>query len=261
MANNNQSLTSAFLVTDKIINILSPITASEQGNNLVYFLGVHQESAGKSLEIPAADDDLLRLKMFAEVGISVSQSNLNFKFIVDGLVSNNLIYSLDQSSPRRLQLTFKGWEKYEELSVAGQNKRKGFMAMKFPPKEEELCSPPHAHLMCLYTEFKQELLKNNYELSNPLLDNQQAGNIDARLEREIREAGFLIADLSHYNAGAYWEAGFAHGLGKKVFYTCHDSVTPHFDANHHTTIFWSEGKEKEAAEKLMATIYNTFTPM
>ena len=55
-------------------------------------------------------------------------------------------------------------------------------------------------------------------------DRPEAGLIDARLRNEIRNCRFLIADLSHANAGSYWEAGYAEGLGKPVIYTCEQSV-------------------------------------
>ena len=34
----------------------------------------------------------------------------------------------------------------------------------------------------------------------------------------------MISDLSHGNYGAYWEAGFAEGLGKAVIYTCERTI-------------------------------------
>lgn len=51
-----------------------------------------------------------------------------------------------------------------------------------------------------------------------------AGNIQARLEVEIRKARFVVAELSHHNNGAYWEAGFARGLGKPVIYMYNKEV-------------------------------------
>ena len=51
-------------------------------------------------------------------------------------------------------------------------------------------------------------------------EDPQAGSIDERLRVEIRKSRFLVADLTHGNPGAYWEAGFAEGLGKPVIYTC-----------------------------------------
>jgi len=48
----------------------------------------------------------------------------------------------------------------------------------------------------------------------------------------IRTARFVIADLTHDNNGAYFEAGFAEGLGLPVIYTCEagkfDAKKTHF---------------------------------
>lgn len=48
-------------------------------------------------------------------------------------------------------------------------------------------------------------------------------------------SGRLIADLTHGNRGAFWEAGYAEGLGKPVIYTCEASKfdeQSHFDTKH-----------------------------
>ena len=42
----------------------------------------------------------------------------------------------------------------------------------------------------------------------------------------IRDAKFVIADLTHDNNGAYWEAGYAEGLGKPVIYICEKETSP-----------------------------------
>ena len=89
----------------------------------------------------------------------------------------------------------------------------------------------------------------------------KAGLIDARMEVEIRLARFLIADLTHGNRGAYWEAGFAHGLGKPVFYTCEEGYfrrnSTHFDTNHHYTVMWSAEAPERAVDDLKAVIRRT----
>jgi nucleoside 2-deoxyribosyltransferase len=77
-----------------------------------------------------------------------------------------------------------------------------------------------------------------------------------------RQSKFLIADLTHGNAGAYWEAGFAEGLGKPVIYTCKkdvfDNKRVHFDANHHLTVIWNIATLENAAQELKNTIRATF---
>jgi nucleoside 2-deoxyribosyltransferase len=73
--------------------------------------------------------------------------------------------------------------------------------------------------------------------------------------------GTLIADLTHENRGAYWEAGYAEGLGKPVIYVCEKSkfetLTTHFDTNHHTTVLWDRNDLEKAASELKSTIRET----
>jgi nucleoside 2-deoxyribosyltransferase len=91
-------------------------------------------------------------------------------------------------------------------------------------------------------------------------DEPRAGLIDDRLRVEIRQSRFLLSDLTHANNGAYWEAGYAEGLGKPVIYLCKKEVfenpktRPHFDTNHHLTIVWDRETIQEDMERLVATI-------
>lgn len=64
--------------------------------------------------------------------------------------------------------------------------------------------------------FKPAAKLAGYDLYK-LDDEPRAGLIDDRLRLDIRTSRFLIADLSHANKGAYWEAGYAEGLGRPVF--------------------------------------------
>jgi hypothetical protein len=98
-----------------------------------------------------------------------------------------------------------------------------------------------------------------------LIDGQDAGLIDAQLRVMIRTARFLVADLSTGNKGAYWEAGFAEGLGLPVIYVCErgmwnsDDATkrPHFDTNHMNTVIWDQDQLHLAREKLRDMIRDT----
>ena len=108
--------------------------------------------------------------------------------------------------------------------------------------------------------FRPAVVSTGFELYR-LDDIPKAGLIDDRLRVEIRTSRFLISDLTHENAGAYWEAGFAEGLGKPVIYTCEkakfDSYKTHFDTNHHLTVIWDKEKPELANEQLKATIRAT----
>ena len=71
----------------------------------------------------------------------------------------------------------------------------------------------------------------------------------------------MLADLTHDNNGAYWEAGYAEGLGIPVIYLCEKKKfkkdKTHFDTNHCTTIPWETGNELEAMRDLISTIRTT----
>jgi hypothetical protein len=77
----------------------------------------------------------------------------------------------------------------------------------------------------------------------------------------------LVCDVTHTNLGAYWEAGFAEGIGRPVIFTCREDVLkdpkhechPHFDTNHMKTIPWSldPSTAAKAAEELTVTLRAT----
>lgn len=78
---------------------------------------------------------------------------------------------------------------------------------------------------------------------------EHINKIDDEIIAEIRRSRFLVADFTQGQDGArggvYYEAGFAHGLGIPVIFTCHaDSVKElHFDTNHYNHIVWNTPEE------------------
>jgi nucleoside 2-deoxyribosyltransferase len=58
-----------------------------------------------------------------------------------------------------------------------------------------------------YTPFRVDLRPHNEK-------------IDDRIVAEIRRSGLVVADFTGHRGGAYWEAGFAQGLGIPVIRTC-----------------------------------------
>src|SRR3546814_14354246 len=87
------------------------------------------------------------------------------------------------------------------------------------------------------------------------------------MRSQIRDAAFVIVDLTHDNSGAYWEAGYAEGLGKPVIYICEKAkfgkAKTHFDTNHCTTVVWTRDTGEEFRAELIATLrrsLNFFEP-
>jgi hypothetical protein len=149
-------------------------------------------------------------------------------------------------------LTLDGWRWYNEIGSHKQSRR-AFMAMKFG--DDELDG-------LVANCFKPAVAETGFELK-PLSEDPEAGLIDNRMRVEIRRSRFLIADLTHHNNGAYWEAGFAEGLGLPVIYTCkrevlqHPDEEIHFDTRNQLIIMWDAHRPENAASELKAAIRNT----
>ncbi len=227
---------------------------SEQIRNLIQWMG-DNSSTGQLHTIHYADFRSI-------IGVENTSSVI---YLLSALVDKGLL-DLPPPMLRILQenagenishiaLSVAGWEKYESLQKETTGSRTIFMAMQYGDPQlnsvMETCFKPSVHA----TGFELVLLNDPQR--------QSAGLIDDRLRVEIRNSRMLIADMTHNNPGAYWEAGYAEGLGKPVIYTCehgifHDKkTTPHFDTNHHLTVIWKNDSLGDVAKELKAVIRAT----
>lgn len=218
----------------------------EQADLLVRWLAEHVSGPGETLWITHATHGAI-------VG---ARSPAGFELIVDhlfetGLLTGNQSKTIGGGDNAHATLTFVGWEQYENLRRGSSVYRKAFMAMKFGDSLLE---------NVLEAVFKPTALRAGFDLFK-LTDRPKAGLIDNRMRAEIQACDFVVADLSHDNLGAYWEAGYAEGLGKPVIYTCEKSkfevAKTHFDTNHHLTILWDQAAPKDCAQEFLATIRAT----
>lgn len=213
----------------------------EQTDTLVRIVGDKQRNAdvGKSIKIP--NDEAV-----ASIG---AMSIDGIRFIVEELTSRKL---LQPRNPEHYALTFDGWEMYEQLQRQHNEGPIAFMAMKFGDQ-----SVDHAYRNC----FKPAAKRAGFELRT-LNEGQTAGLIDNRMRVELRKSRFVVADLTYANSGAYWEAGYAEGIGRPVIYTCEKSwfseKKTHFDTNHCLTIRWDAedlpAAQNELADCIRATL-------
>ncbi|KJJ95061.1 hypothetical protein UB44_23380 [Burkholderiaceae bacterium 26] len=224
----------------------------EQIDRLVLWVGERQMSA--SHRVPTQISELS-----AWVGASITPDNphADLSWLLQEPEARALLErGAGQFSDPTLRLTMNGWRRYEALKQAQVESHFAFMAMQF---DKDLIRAVNQY-------FKPAVARAGFELKL-LTDDQPAGLIDDQLRVALRTARFVIADLTHANNGAYWEAGFAEGLGRPVIYTCRqaewDAVDErgrrkvHFDTSHLVTIIWSPDNLQDAADRLAATIRAT----
>ncbi len=153
-------------------------------------------------------------------------------------------------------LTLAGWQRHAELLKSGAKSRHAFMAMKFGDAELDALYRQHLEPAVALTGF---------DLRRTSDDHKTAGNIVNRMRVELRTSRFVVCDLTHGNRGAYWEAGFAEGLGRPVFYLCRRDLLdhpdrdqrPHFDTAQQLIIGWDPADPAPAMRELKDAIRAT----
>lgn len=80
--------------------------------------------------------------------------------------------------------------------------------------------------------------------------------ITPELLKCIRDSKFVVVDLTHQNNGAYFEEGYAMGLGKPVIQLCKRGVQLHFDIAQKNTIMWTSEDDipEQLRNRISATI-------
>lgn len=158
----------------------------------------------------------------------------------------------DDTFPIQIELNFSGWQRIEELEIQDKNNKTVFIAMAFNDETKKTREA-----------IKAGIVKAGYEpvLIDEVTHNQQ---IVPEMFRKIRKSRFLVIDISVPNTGAYYEAGYAYGLGKEVIFCCNRqsfnsedrNMRPHFDISQKQMIVWNN--EENLTEQLTQWIVSLF---
>lgn len=238
-------------LTDDIVRDIIeevPPSPAEQASKFVLWLGGSEHPPGELIPVKPATHQSI-MGAVTPAGFELVLYDLMDKGLLNGMKSQ----TIGSYGHAKIALSIDGWQLYTQLRQGVADTRKAFMAMKYGDAQLD---------KAVEDTFKPAVRETGFDLFK-LIERPKAGLIDDSLRVEIRTSRFLIADLTHENAGAYWEAGYAEGLGKPVIYTCEKKVfedsksKPHFDTNHHLTVLWEASNPENAAEELKATIRAT----
>lgn len=177
------------------------------------------------------------------------------KYIIRILVSKQYILGYSEeylqsmsaqiSKYNVLQFTLaeKGWERVYEIQKYQTNNKNIFVSMSFDDRN-----------MITRNAIREGIKEAGYDtmIMDEIIHNHQ---IVPEMFRLIRESKYLILEISDPNYGAYYEAGYALGLGKEVIICCSKEVfnkeykteeekkyqkylKPHFDIAQKQILFW-----------------------
>jgi len=186
-----------------------------------------------------------------DYSIAYCKTPQEFTYCREHLSSCKLIEQDRSTQPSfSFRITPAGWAYLS--GVGSDTKEQGFIAMAFGLENSN----------ALHTDGHIPGIRNaGY---NPMrIDRKDHNNrIDDEIVAEIRKSKFVVADLTGKNAGAYFEAGFAMGLGKPVIWTCaqadidkKDGV--HFDTRQYSIVPWEPDNLADFAKRLMQRIEAT----
>lgn len=160
----------------------------------------------------------------------------------DGYIKTN-VNSSGIPSPVNILLTPKGYARVDSLQRAASHGKHALVAMKFGDDTKPLREA-----------IRKGILDAGYNAI--FIDEVQHNDfITPELLKYIRESKFVVVDLTHQNNGAYFEEGYAMGLGKPVIQLCKKGVRLHFDIAQKNTIMWAE--EDDIPERLTNRIKAT----
>ena len=138
-----------------------------------------------------------------------------------------------------------GWSHIEMLREKNPLSHQGFVAMWFNEDVQnaydQAISPAIAEAG--YLPHRVDLGEHNQK-------------IDDEIIVQIRRSRFVVADFTDHRGGVYYEAGFGHGLGLEVFFTCRNDHLEklHFDIRQYNCVVWEDGKLDEFRQKLARRI-------
>lgn len=203
---------------------------------------------GEIVEI--SDDEiqsLLFVHRFDEKGepLPNDQIRLQYRSILEYFEKQGYIEGKAFPGSTKIQLLADGWKQIEKLQVEENYNKDVFVSMSFADAMEPVRNAIKAGIT--NAGFSAQFLDR-------IIHNRQ---IVPEMFRLIRDCRFLIMDISDPNYGAYYEAGYAQGLGKEVIITCSNEtfnreyiteeekkyaryLKPHFDILQKQILRWDD---------------------
>lgn len=163
------------------------------------------------------------------------------KMLFSSLVRFNYIEPIDNYNQDLYRITIEGWIKAEELEKETNDSKKCFIAMSFAEEASEI-----------ENAFK-EAIKNANFTPMTIKDKPHNNYIMPEIFYEIKTSKFVVVDITYPNYGAYFEAGYAMGLGKEAIICCsreNFKKHAHFDIAQKNTVIW------DSIDDLKNKLYN-----
>lgn len=243
----------------ELVDAWYPKTFSERVDNILLYLGTHIPHIGQKITLEW--HKLLSILFVDRYDVEPALHNPNYlnqtqrddgdcdlevQYMLNYLQNSGYIEWIPGSTgddAEAISLTPQGYARIEILQKNTAYGRNVLVAMKFgedtiPLREAIRKGITDAGYIAVFID---EVQHNDF--------------ITPELLKYIRDSKFIVVDLTHQNNGAYFEEGYAMGLGKQVIQLCQKDQRLHFDIAQKNTIMW--GEEDDIPERLTNRIKAT----
>ena len=218
---------SEYLVED-ILKSLPERTVADKQRLLLYAIG-RRSTPGKNVD----------LLFDTDYPLAWAQAPNELQYLVRALKDRGLVSGgggkADNDSS--CLLTPKGWDYFDEHRFTDPATKQVFVAMWFDKRMDDAweCGIKPALEQVGYRPVRVD--------TEPHLE-----RIDAKIQADIKDSRFIVADVTGHRQGVYFEAGYAMGLGLPVVWSVKkdDLADVHFDTRQFNHIVWSDHADLKA---------------
>lgn len=235
---------SAWLRERQLLGIEIPILTRDFLENLKSSLPEYQVSDKRRRLLKAIDllteypGMPVSLDPVKDAPLAWTRNENEFEFYIKSLIELDLVRTpsnLAHDQPRyTVFITPSGWTYLEQHQLDLSAKTQAFVAMSFDNS-----------LLPVYNEAIVPGIKEAGFIPYRVDATPHGDLIDAKIEAEIKNSRFLVADVTQQKAGVYYEAGLAKGLGIPVIWSVRsdDLDNVHFDTRQYYHIVWETSDE------------------
>ena len=191
--------------------------------------GILLQAIARRANTPA---ETIRLVPQNDYPLAYAANEQELLYLLEALESRELLSS-DQHLDLDIdcQITPEGWNFVDERKADLNPSVQAFVAMSFDESMDRAWSEG----------IKPALDSVGYRPHRVDMD-PHLERIDAKIQADIKDSRFLVADVTGQRQGVYFEAGYAMGLGLPVIWTVHcDEIEKvHFDTRQYRHILWQD---------------------
>jgi nucleoside 2-deoxyribosyltransferase len=221
-----------------------PKSLTEINDYFVNFFLVQQKYYGQSFWFKDYD---VRYLLFLPYSLKEDELRASKSFLYKQLEENEYI-DIHRSETKyvSLKITDKAIKQFQKTKVK-ENSNTAFIAIKFKENEERIKAIQNAIAECGYTP----VIMTEYQTNDWIMP---------EIFHQIQLSKFVVVDLSLRCDGAYYEAGYAHAMGKPVIHLYDEREKEnnplHFDVAQKSTVIYNnlDDLKEKLTKRIEATV-------